>query len=60
MAFKSKKQMAKFAQLESEGKLPKGTFNRWKEETKKISELPTYSPTSNRYKPNPIKKVKKI
>ena len=40
MPFKSQAQMRKFASLEKEGKLPSGTFNKWKGETKDVSKLP--------------------
>ncbi len=40
MPFKSKAQMIKFAYLEKEGKLPKGTTRAWLAETPSISKLP--------------------
>jgi hypothetical protein len=42
MPFKSKKQIGKFAILEKEGKLPKGTLKEWAHETPNIKKLPTY------------------
>lgn len=51
MPFKSKAQMRKFFQLEKEGKLPKGTAQRWLDETPNVKKLP------NRVKPKkPLKK----
>ena len=41
MPFKSKKQLKKFAVLEKQGKLPKGTFKEWVKETPNIKRLPT-------------------
>lgn len=40
MPFKSKAQMAKFAMLEKQGKLPKGTLEEWLAETPNPKKLP--------------------
>jgi hypothetical protein len=40
MPFRSKAQMRKFAAMEKEGKLPKGTFKRWLKHTRNIRNLP--------------------
>jgi len=40
MPFKSKSQMRKFAAMEKEGKLPKGTFKKWLNHTKNLRNLP--------------------
>ncbi len=40
MPFKSRAQLAKFALLEEEGKLPKGTTALWAAETPDIKKLP--------------------
>lgn len=40
MPFKSKAQVAKFAILEKQGKLPKGTLKKWAKETPNMKKLP--------------------
>lgn len=40
MPFKSKAQMKKILMLEQEGKVPKGTFEKWKKHTRNIKSLP--------------------
>lgn len=40
MPFKSKAQVKKFAILEKEGKLPKGTTKKWAAETPSMKKLP--------------------
>lgn len=40
MPFRSRKQIAKMAMMEHEGKLAKGTVHRWAEETPNIKDLP--------------------
>lgn len=40
MPFKSKAQERKFRELEDQGKLPKGTADRWAKETPSITKLP--------------------
>lgn len=40
MPFKSKAQIAKFAELVKQGKMSKETFNQWKMETPSASTLP--------------------
>jgi len=47
MPFKSKAQIAKFAILEKEGKLPKGTLHQWASETANIRKLPAHVKQSN-------------
>lgn len=56
MPFKSKKQAAKIAQLENEGKLKRGTFAKWKAETPSMGKLPERAPG----KASKVKKVKVI
>lgn len=41
MPFKSKAQLAKFASLVKEGKMSQATFDKWKNETKSVSNLPS-------------------
>jgi len=40
MPFRSKAQMRKFAAMEKEGKLPKGTFKKWLKHTPNPKGLP--------------------
>ena len=40
MPFKSKAQMKKFFAMEKRGEIPKGTAERWAEETPNIKKLP--------------------
>lgn len=40
MPFKSKAQVKKFAVLEKQGKLPKGTIKAWAKETPNMKKLP--------------------
>ena len=40
MPFRSRSQMRKIAELESAGKLPKGTFRAWMRETPSVKGLP--------------------
>ena len=35
MPFKSKAEMRKFAKMEAEGEIPKGTYKKWKKHTPK-------------------------
>lgn len=55
MPFKSKAQMRKFYSMERDGELPKGTAQRWADETPNIKSLP------ERVKPKKAKpKLKKV
>lgn len=40
MPFKSKSQIRKFRMLESQGKLPKGTTQKWLRHTRNLKSLP--------------------
>lgn len=40
MPFRSKAQMRKFAVMERQGKLPRGTFRRWLRHTPNVKRLP--------------------
>lgn len=54
MPFKSQKQYLKLLQLEQEGKLKKGTVEKWRSETPDMDKLP------EKVKPKNPRKVKKI
>lgn len=59
MPFKSQAQMKKFRILEDEGKIPKGTTDKWLEETSNPHSLPERVSSSKDNK-NKIKLLKEI
>jgi hypothetical protein len=54
MPFKSQKQLLKFRQLEKEGKLKKGTVDKWLSETTNPKSLPE---KINNKQPKKVKKI---
>jgi hypothetical protein len=64
MPFKSQKQRSKFYELEKQGKLKKGTADKWAKETPNIASLPERSVNSRPIKDltqlRAVAKIKKL